>query len=447
MKVGSLFSGAGMLDVAALELFPGSSMAWHCEVDPAAAKVLAQHWPGVPNLGDVTTIDWSTIEPVDVLTGGFPCQDVSLAGRRAGLSEGTRSGLWSHMFRAVSVLRPKLVLIENVRGLLSARAVRNMESGEGDLGAGGGGPLRALGAVLGDLSSIGFDADWALVRASDVGACHQRARVFILAYPAGTRTVGVGTTPAVGSVPGGVTTLLPTPQVADVTGGHRTRSGARSNELLLPGVAEAYTAGSLLPTPRASDGGGGPNPLSWPEQKDDVETRLLRISAKLLPTPDTGVTPNGHGRRGGKSGNGRQSGASLDAVAKMLPTPSAADGTGGGQHPDKRAGHSRQLIDYALLDGSARWGEYEPAIRRQQSLSRPTPAPTEPNRNGNPRLSAAFAEWMMFWPSGWVTDPVIGLSRNEQLKIIGNGVVPRQAVAAFRYLLDMTTEYCQLPAA
>jgi len=82
------------------------------------------------------------------------------------------------------------------------------------------------------------------------------------------------------------------------------------------------------------------------------------------------------------------------------------------------------------------WGKYAPAIARWENLTRPPPSPTEPNRNGKPRLSASFSEWLMGWPEGWVTNPEIGLSRAAQLKVIGNGVVPQQAVAALRKLLE-----------
>jgi hypothetical protein len=123
----------------------------------------------------------------------------------------------------------------------------------------------------------------------------------------------------------------------------------------------------------------------------------------------------------------------------LLPTPNASDCTGGGAHPDNREGHSRQLIDFALLAGSTAWGKYEPAIRRWEHLAGPAPAPTEPNKNGNPRLSAAFSQWLMGWPDGWVTDPAIGISRNDQLKIVGNGVCPQQAAAALRYLMAVAT--------
>ena len=112
------------------------------------------------------------------------------------------------------------------------------------------------------------------------------------------------------------------------------------------------------------------------------------------------------------------------------------DASGGGSHPDNRDGHSRQLIDYALLDGSPQWGKYGGAIHQWEVLTRPAPDPTEPNSNGNPRLSAAFSEWMMGWPDGWVTG-VAGVKHNDQLRIIGNGVCPQQAAAAIVALLGV----------
>ena len=185
MKIGSLFTGAGMLDRAVEAVF-GGQVVWYSEIDKAANKVLAHHWPDVPNLGDVTEINWANWKPlleVDVLCGGFPCQDVSSAGRRAGIKDGTRSGLWSVFAEAIDVLRPQYVVIENVRGLLSAKAIRtvHLEPGSADVGAGIDRPLRATGAVLGDLAEIGYDAVWATVAAAEVGAPHRRERVFIVA--------------------------------------------------------------------------------------------------------------------------------------------------------------------------------------------------------------------------------------------------------------------------
>lgn len=155
---------------------------WQCEFEEAPSKVLEHRFPGVPNFGDVTKIDWASVEPVDILTGGFPCQDVSLAGKRRGMRDGTRSGLWSEMLKAIEVLQPQKVVIENVRGLLSAGADSGMEQCSWCVGdESGQHALRALGAVLGDLADQGYDAEWESVRASDVGAPHGRFRVFILA--------------------------------------------------------------------------------------------------------------------------------------------------------------------------------------------------------------------------------------------------------------------------
>jgi DNA (cytosine-5)-methyltransferase 1 len=183
MKIGSLFSGYGGLDLAVSKL-TGAEVAWHCEWEAAPSQILEAHFPGVPNYRDVSTVDWDSVEPVDILTGGFPCQDLSLAGKRAGMQEGTRSGLWSEFYKAITILKPKMVIIENVRGLLSAKADSGMEYGTEIMDqAERGTVLRALGAVLGDLADIGYDAKWTGVRASDAGAPHQRFRVFIVAYP------------------------------------------------------------------------------------------------------------------------------------------------------------------------------------------------------------------------------------------------------------------------
>lgn len=184
LKIGSLFSGYGGLDLA-VSAVTGAEVAWHCEWEDAPSKILERNFPGVPNFKDVSKVDWSQVEPVDILTGGFPCQDLSLAGKRAGLKEGTRSGLWSEFLKAIETIKPRLVVIENVRGLLSATAHSPVEPCPWCLGDEPSEPaLRALGAVLGDLADIGYDAEWTGVRAADAGAPHNRFRVFIVAYPA-----------------------------------------------------------------------------------------------------------------------------------------------------------------------------------------------------------------------------------------------------------------------
>lgn len=183
MKIGSLFSGYGGLDLAVTAV-TGAEVAWHCEWDAAPSKILEKNLPGIPNYRDVTKVDFTQVEQVDILTGGFPCQDLSLAGKRAGLKDGTRSGLWSEFARAIDTIKPKLVVIENVRGLLSATAHSNVELCPWCMGEERTEPtLRALGAVLGDLADLGYDARWTGLRAADAGAPHNRFRVFIVAYP------------------------------------------------------------------------------------------------------------------------------------------------------------------------------------------------------------------------------------------------------------------------
>src|SRR5699024_4607534 len=168
----------GGLDLAVMQAFPGSTVAWHCEFDKAPSAILAHHYPNIPNLGDVTKVDWVQVEPVDIITGGRPCQDSSTAGGRAGMTDGTRANLWVNMREAIATLHPKYDVWENVKGALSAKgkSQSDQEHEDGSLGN-----LRALGRVLGDLSEIGLDARWTTMRASELGAPHHRERVFVLA--------------------------------------------------------------------------------------------------------------------------------------------------------------------------------------------------------------------------------------------------------------------------
>lgn len=191
VTVGSICTGYGGLDMA-VEEFTGGKLAWVSDVDPGACRIIEQRFPGVTNIGDITSVNWSEVTPVDVICGGTPCQDLSGAGRRAGMKEGTRSNLWVAMREAIETIRPSLVVWENVRGALSASAESasdddfdsDVESGAGRVGETHTGPvLRAFGRVLGDLTEIGYDAEWAVVPAHAVGAPHRRERVFLVARP------------------------------------------------------------------------------------------------------------------------------------------------------------------------------------------------------------------------------------------------------------------------
>ena len=159
LRVGSLFTGYGGLDIAV-----GGDLAWYAEIEPAACQVLAHHYPNVPNLGDITKIDWSQVEPVDVITGGYPCQPFSHAGNRKGKNDVRH--LWPNVLDAIRAIRPRYAILENVSGHLTL----------------------GFADVLADLAEIGWDAEWGTFRASDVGAPHRRERIFIIAYT--TRGIG-----------------------------------------------------------------------------------------------------------------------------------------------------------------------------------------------------------------------------------------------------------------
>lgn len=184
LTIGALFHGYGGLELGLAEVLD-VELAWYAEYDKAASKVGAHHHPGIPNLGDVTKVDWASVPHIDILTGGSPCQDLSHAGKRAGMTAGTRSNLWVQMREAIAVLRPRLVVWENVRGALSASADSDLEPCPGCMGdPDDGAVLRALGRVLGDLADLGYDARWYGLRAADVGAPHGRFRIFLFAVPA-----------------------------------------------------------------------------------------------------------------------------------------------------------------------------------------------------------------------------------------------------------------------
>jgi DNA (cytosine-5)-methyltransferase 1 len=167
MRVLDLFAGIGGFTLG-LER-AGFETAAFCEIDPYAQKVLAKHWPGVPIYDDVRTITAERLASdgigVDVITGGFPCQDISTAGKQAGIQDGTRSGLWSECARLLGELRPQYAIFENVTNLLN-----------GERGA-------WFKRVLWDISKVGYDAEWHCIPASELGAHHHRDRIWIVAYP------------------------------------------------------------------------------------------------------------------------------------------------------------------------------------------------------------------------------------------------------------------------
>jgi DNA (cytosine-5)-methyltransferase 1 len=182
LTLGSLFSGIGGFELG-FERTGKIQTIWQVEIDAYCRRVLAKHWPTVQRFADIRDCcglnccdpgRWRDgeacckrkhhLRPVDILCGGFPCQDISNSGKRAGI-DGERSGLWSEYARIIRELRPRYVVVENVAALLG----------------------RGMERVLGDLAVRGYDAEWQSIRASDVGAPHRRERIWIVAYPAESR--------------------------------------------------------------------------------------------------------------------------------------------------------------------------------------------------------------------------------------------------------------------
>src|SRR5699024_8237253 len=327
------------------------------------------HWPGIPNLHDVSLVDWSAVEPVDIITGGFPCQDVSLAGRRAGMTEGTRSNLWGAMRTAIETIRPQYAVIENVRGLLSATAQSDsdLEQRPGFMGDEPNVTLRAIGRVLGDLADIGYDAQWYGLRAADIGAPHGRYRVFILAANADSRE---------------------SQRDGELQGLWR-RPDTRADMQLQTVTDTASTR---------------------PQGVEQRSREGLRPRPELGGRRDQAIAhTEGRGRRDAHPIDQRQTSGKVNTPRNDSHATSRAPGP------------------------STQWGDYEPAIRRwERALGRIAPEPTQLSPRGRNQLSPVFVEWMMGLDEGHVTG-FDGISRANQLKMLGNGVVPQQALAALQH--------------
>lgn len=284
MKIGSLCTGYGGLDMA-VEAYFNAETVWCAEYDQYASKLIKERF-GYVNYGDLTKINWSSVEPIDILTAGYPCQPFSVAGNRQGSNDARH--LWPYIKEAISVLRPRYVVLENVRGHLSL----------------------GFKEVLKDLAEVGYDAKWQVIRASDVGAPHQRARLFVIAYPADNRC----------------------------------------------------SCGNAC-----------------------------RPQETVTSTKGNGFTTNADGH--------------------------ACE--------EPRRGTALLLAEGSKEQNKADWHEYR--------FSREMDRQDVPATLDQGKLNAKFVEYMMGLPVGWVTD--MELSRTQQLKMLGNGVVPQQAYYALQMLL------------
>ncbi len=371
LKVGSLFTGYGGLDIAV-----GGDLAWYAEIEPAACQVLAHHYPNVLNLGDITKIDWSQVEPVDVITGGYPCQPFSHAGNRKGKNDVRH--LWPNVLDAIRAIRPRYAILENVSGHLTL----------------------GFADVLADLAEIGWSCEWGTFRASDVGAPHRRERIFIIAHTSrgiGGEGQGWGVPESEGA------TRLAT-HSGDIAGNatftpvQQRRREQRSGQAQSRGSDFALTA--------------------------DTANLRLQPSSKRLRARGSAST-SGHQRFfANTESNKQREPAELGKIRPEL-----------GNGVD--AGSIRLERNCGSVAANTDWGKYASAIARWEDvLERPAPAPTV-ERNDKRRLNPQFVEWMMGLPDGWVTGH--GLSAAKELKMLGNGVVPQQAHAAITQLLERIT--------
>ena len=344
--VGSLFTGYGGLDMGVMTALDSSArIAWTSDIEPGPCKLAAVRWPDTPNLGDITRVDWDAVEPVDIICGGSPCQDLSVAGKRAGMAPGTRSNLWASMFTAIKTIRPRLVVWENVQGALNAWAFSALEPRSGLLGNEPARPtVRAAGRVVGDLATIGYDVCWRVVRASDVGSPHQRARLFVIGYPHGEPW-----------------------DLRRATGPSEAARGWPLSHPARSGLGDAqHVAGTLLPTPQATNAS------------------------------------------------------------------------------HSSAGYGPNLHEIATSADLTEFGPYAEAIARWEKVTgRAAPPPSTPSRRpgGKPQLSTRFVEWLMGLPDGHVTGTDLALPREQQLRLLGNGVVPQQAALAVRTLTETALRY------
>ncbi|MFJ3084445.1 DNA cytosine methyltransferase [Streptomyces halstedii] len=254
MPILSLCSGYEGIGLA-VETLTGREVAYVADVDEAACKILEHRFPDAQNIGDITVFDWTNLcGLIDIITAGFPCQDISNAGKREGI-DGGRSGIYRNVVEAIRILRPRLVFLENVSAIRS----------------------RGLAQVVADLASIGYDVRWTCLRASDVGAAHHRDRWFGVAYPAGSVPDAEG----IGRAARGA-------ESTEQQGSVRRPSGARG-ELPAHPNGTRLEVGSVEPArdeQPASVGGG-----ARPEDADGA-TRFKRSGAASGEAQEGGARPH-----------------------------------------------------------------------------------------------------------------------------------------------------------
>ena len=372
MRIGSICTGTGALDAAVEAVLPGSRTVWHCEFADGPAAILAHRFPGVPNHRDITQVDWSQVEPVDIVTAGFPCQDVSQAGARAGLKHGTRTGIFHSVMVAVEALSPRLVFLENVLGLLTADGDEWPDH------------VTALWEVAQKWGRVVSLIDHKIRKARRKGVCrgeweHRKRYERVRAVRSRKRAVAEfdrerlrsvhepsrqfsGRWPRRGMTRSGVAYELP-------MSAHRTSVSGCSSSLTL-----FHTPDTMPEAPNANSWAKGPaglgnqvqallaTPTAWlgrrdahsvgdaarwvnPERSNELSDQI----AHLLPTP---VVTDAKGARnataGRAEGSQHHSGSTLTDAVTLLPTPRVAAGRTGASAATRRDSRSAPSLEQAL---------------------------------------------------------------------------------------------------
>lgn len=364
MKVLDLFAGIGGFTLG-LERAGFETVAF-CEIEPYAQKVLRKNWPEVPIYDDVRDITAERLVSdgisVDVITGGFPCQDISVAGKQAGI-EGERSGLWTECARLIGELQPRYAIFENVTNLLN-----------GERGA-------WFKRVLWDISSLGYDAEWHCVPASELGAHHHRDRIWIIAYPASARSKAWGTNRV----------------------GDDDRSCGDAREL-----TSSSEQTRILADTNSNDGGGGSG--------SESSGRLSRL----------------------ESGSGGERQSLAEAISIMADAYSSRQQ----QSNEALAGRSSEQSDSARIQSREEDVSNPNESRLQRWLQDGIAYQAGWEVESIRRAAERGNRWERYREGYWATEPDVGRvvngvpNRTHRLKCLGNAVVPQIPELIGRAILE-----------
>ncbi len=405
MKVGSFCTGYGGLDLA-VEQYYNAELSWVSEIDNNCNKLLEKRF-NKPNLGDLTSVNWEDVEPVDIICAGFPCQPFSDAGSKKGDKD--ERAIFPLVAESIGVLRPRYVFLENVAGITTTR---------------NGGGLD----VVGLLTQMGYDCRWGIIRASDIGACHQRARWFCVASDPNSDREGGGQTGTVREQGNNER------QINKVRPDRSSSLPENSNDR---GSSERQT-GTVQGT------SGGQDQFQGERRQDGGDTVRPSGSSEIL--RDTNQLHDDLPESGGSTSTDSDNERCEERNSATIPiqeTVAETAGSGDSATNSDSRGLQELRTEHGLGetseqppvepsgndDDSSEWGQFEEGIRRWEFVTgRTAPRPTD-ERGLNP----SFVEWMMGVPENHVCNQ--GLSRTAELKMLGNGIVPQQCALALCVLL------------